>query len=89
MAQPICIITATGMICSASQMKAHHPAGSDCKLVKPSNLLCGRSKLVRKTLKRKRLGLPKTKRNVIATIVDLILAADVGKDACFTIVRAG
>ena len=89
MAKPICIITATGMICSASRMKAHHPAGSDCELVEPSDLLLDRSELIRRALEGKELGLPKTKRDVIATIVDLILAAKVGKDACFTIVRAG
>jgi hypothetical protein len=89
MAKPICIITATGMICSASRMKAHHPAGSDCEPVGRSKLLLDRSELVRKALEGEGLGLPKTKQDVIATIVDLILAAKVGKDACFTIVRAG
>ncbi len=89
MASAICIITSAGMKCISSPLKEHHPGDRECHEAPANAARDGQLKEIRALLRLKRLGLSKGKQEVVAQVVELLLAAHVGADTPFTIVRAG
>ncbi len=89
MASAICIITSSGMKCISSPIKEHHPGDRPCRLAPASPARDAQLKEIRRCLKPKRLGLSRGRQDVIAKVVELLLAANVGERTPFTIVRAG
>jgi hypothetical protein len=90
MAKPICIITATGMICSASSIKEHFPVGHEenCKKVP---VVPGLDEFVLKPFKKAldETTIPVKQRDAILRVVELMVTADAYEDTPFTIVNAG
>jgi len=86
----ICIITANGLKCSASEIKEHFPVGhaERCKKVPvvpglEDNLLTPfRDALNTTTIRREQ-------RDAILRVVELMVTEDVDEDTPFTIVNAG
>lgn len=91
-ATPICIITPTGLRCMSSPIKQHRPSGKECTDLPDSKASAKREervKEVRKALsKRMAPTISKQKREVILMVVELMLAANVGGNTPFTIVKA-
>ncbi len=88
MASAICIITSTGMKCLSSPLKEHHPAPHPCKAAPPDPARTAKVALIRKHLKDPDLALSRARRDVIARVVELMLAAGVDDGSRFTIVKA-
>jgi hypothetical protein len=86
---PICIITSTGLKCLASPLKEHHAGDQACVLARPNPARAAKMTKVRSSLANKGLGLPAAKQEVIARVIELLLAANVGGHTPFTIVSAG
>ena len=89
MASAICIITSTGMKCLSSPMKQHRPSGHACEDLPDNRARDAKVRRVKKCLQGKSLDLSEGKQKAIAQVVELMLAANVGADTPFTIVRAG
>ncbi len=79
----ICIITPSGMICSSSPLKFHHPAGKPCVDPFP-NPQDSKAQKVKKGLPA--AGCTSDEQDIIGTVAELMLAADVKKGQPFTIV---
>ncbi len=89
MASAICIITSSGMKCISSPLKEHHPGDRECHEAPANAARDAQLKEIRALLRLKRLGLSKGKQDLIAKVVTLMLAAHVGEETPFTIVRVG
>lgn len=92
-ATPICIITPTGLRCMSSPIKLHRPSGKECTDLPDSGASAKRKERIQEVSRalsnRMRPTLSKQKREVILTVVELMLAANVGGSTPFTIVKAG
>lgn len=88
MARAICIITSTGMKCLSSPLKDHHPAPHTCRAAPPDRARTAKVALIREHLRDPDLALPRARRDVIARVVELMLAAGVDEGSRFTIVKA-
>jgi hypothetical protein len=84
--QPICIITPTGMICSASPLKAHRPSGKDCKDNFP-HPQAPKAERVREKIKE--AGCTPDEEALIGRVAELLLAAAVTLGQPFSIVYPG
>ncbi len=82
---PICIITPSGMICSSSPLKRHHPTGSACQdnIAHPQG-----SKADDVKAKIKETICTPAEKALIGTVAELLLAADPKDNEPFTIVCA-
>lgn len=89
MAGAICIITSNGMKCLSSPIKDHHPGDEDCTLARANEARDRKVAKIRTKLAAKGLKLAASKQDVIASVAELMLAANVGPNTPFTIVRAG
>ncbi len=79
----ICIITPSGMICSSSPLKYHKPSNQPC--IDPFSSPQGpKAKKVRDGLPA--AGCTPDEQDLIGTVAELMLAADVKKGQPFTIV---
>jgi hypothetical protein len=87
--KPICIITPTGMKCISSPIKDHHPGDEPCRPARPNADRDAKVAELRRFLKLKRLDLPRGRQDVIAKVAELLLAANVGGETPFAIIRAG
>ena len=88
---PICIITSTGMKCSASAVKVHRPAGKACVTLRvPKSVPLADAKLKVRDAAVEVLGHGKKARrmaHLIARVAELIIAAGVDGSQHFTIVK--
>jgi hypothetical protein len=88
-AKAICIITSTGLKCLSSPVKEHRPGAHACRLAPADPARTAKIALLRRALRDEAMGLSRTQENVIAKVVELLLAARVDGDSRFTIVKAG
>lgn len=88
MASAICIITSTGMKCLSSPIKEHRPAPHACKTAPHDPVRAAKVALIRKHLRDPELALARGRQDVIARVVELMLAAGVDDASRFTIVKA-
>lgn len=87
-AQPICIITPTGLKCLSSPIKQHLPTGGECTDMRADPNREGLVKAIGVALsKSKTPTISSPKREVILRVVELMLAANVCGDTPFTIVK--
>jgi len=87
MAKAICIITSSGMKCLSSPVKEHHPGDVPCRIAPRNASRDAQVAEIRRRLRPKRLGLSKPKQDVIVKVVELLLAANVGADTPFAIIK--
>jgi hypothetical protein len=85
--QPICIITPSGMKCLSSPIKQHFPGSKRCRIVEP--ISAGKSaalEAVKHDLGK--AGVKPGAQEVIARVVELMMAYGVDGRTPFTIVKA-
>jgi hypothetical protein len=82
MAQAICIITASGLKCSASRIKQHLPAGHTCKVTSTPSHATLVSRIDRMSVAAKNRT-----PDVFTRVIELMIAAGVTDTMPFTIVK--
>ncbi len=84
---PICIITATGMVCASSPLKAHYPIGKACRRAHLTRAQKHKVDAIKGAVAMSgavRGGAA----DVIGKVVELLIAMNVGNRTPFTIVKA-
>ena len=87
MKQPICIVTATGMICSSSPLK-HFNAKTGEYTPDHTHPQPAKAKHLKDALAAPGAGFSDDEQDLIGRVVDVMLAAGVKSDSHFTIVHS-
>ncbi len=82
---PICIITSTGMVCASSPLKAHYPLGKACRRAHLSKAQKHKVDVINAAVA-KTGAVKGGSAEVIAKVVELLIAMNVDKQTPFTIV---